>query len=81
MPRARRRALLLAEREPRRPSSSTCFMPGMDGFEFLERFRRCPPAADTPVIVWTAKDLTADDHARLAASAQAVVLKGGHGAG
>jgi hypothetical protein len=29
------------------------------------------------VIVWTVKDLTIADHERLAASAQAVVLKGG----
>ncbi|HEU0105636.1 MAG TPA: response regulator [Vicinamibacteria bacterium] len=52
-------------------------MPGMDGFAFLEHFRAMPAGRGTPVIVWTVKDLTAADHARLAASAQAVVLKGG----
>jgi CheY-like chemotaxis protein len=54
-------------------------MPGMDGFEFLERFRGMAEGRGTPVIIWTVRDLTAEDHARLAASAQAVVLKGGTG--
>jgi signal transduction histidine kinase/DNA-binding response OmpR family regulator len=52
-------------------------MPGMDGFEFLERFRATPAGRGTPVIVWTVKDLTSADHDRLAATAQAVVRKGG----
>jgi len=47
----------------------------MDGFEFLSRFRRTPAGPGTPVIVWTAKELTDDDERRLAQSAQAVVLK------
>ncbi|MBI3202198.1 MAG: PAS domain S-box protein [Myxococcales bacterium] len=51
-------------------------MPGMDGFEFLRRFRRVPEGARTPVIVWSGKDLTADERVRLQAAAQAVVLKG-----
>ncbi|MBI2187147.1 MAG: response regulator [Acidobacteria bacterium] len=51
-------------------------MPGMDGFEFLRRFRRTKQGRHTPVIVWTVKDLTAEERARLQASAQAVVLKG-----
>jgi PAS domain S-box-containing protein len=50
-------------------------MPQMDGFEFLERFKRTPAGRVTPVIVWTAKDLNAQDHSRLAALAQSVVLK------
>jgi signal transduction histidine kinase/DNA-binding response OmpR family regulator len=50
-------------------------MPEMDGFEFLERFRRSPRGRDTPVIVWTAKDLSSDERGRLAAAAHAVVLK------
>jgi len=50
-------------------------MPGMDGFAFLDRLRRIPGNRRTPVIVWTAKDLTAEDRARLRASAQVVVHK------
>jgi CheY-like chemotaxis protein len=33
-------------------------LPGMDGFELLKRFRRSAAGRGTPVIVWTAKDLT-----------------------
>jgi CheY-like chemotaxis protein len=50
-------------------------MPEMDGFEFLTHFRRTAAGRETPVIVWTAKDLTPDEQRRLASSAQAVVLK------
>jgi PAS domain S-box-containing protein len=51
-------------------------MPGMDGFEFLHRFRLTPAGRSTPVIVWTAKDLTAAERARLQASADAIIEKG-----
>ena len=71
--------LLLAEREAPAAVILDLFMPGMDGFGFLERFRATPGGVRTPVIVWTVQDLTAADHARLAASAQAVVQKGGTG--
>lgn len=50
-------------------------MPGMDGFEFLKRFRRSRSGRGTPVIVWTDKDLTQEERVRLKRSAQAVVLK------
>jgi len=50
-------------------------MPEMSGFEFLDLFRRHPEGRDVPVIVWTAKDLTREELARLSASAQGVVLK------
>jgi CheY-like chemotaxis protein len=51
-------------------------MPGMNGFEFLDRLRRDPAGRGVPVIVWTVKDLSSDEHALLRASAQAVVSKG-----
>jgi CheY-like chemotaxis protein len=51
-------------------------MPGMDGFAFLERFRRTATGRWTPVIVWTVKDLSADERKRLKTTAQAVVQKG-----
>jgi signal transduction histidine kinase/CheY-like chemotaxis protein len=69
--------LALAAREMPAAVILDLSMPGMDGFEFLEHFRRMPAGRGTPVIVWTVKDLTAADHGRLAAWAQAVVLKGG----
>ncbi|MDP1822218.1 MAG: response regulator [Archangium sp.] len=51
-------------------------MPEMNGFEFLERFRQLPGCKAVPVIVWTVKDLTADDRRRLETSVQAVLQKG-----
>ena len=51
-------------------------MPGMDGFEFLDRFRQVPLCRRVPVIVWTVKDLTAAEALRLRTSAQGVVAKG-----
>ncbi len=50
-------------------------MPEMSGFDFLEHFRRTVQGRRIPVIVWTARDLTREDRARLQASVQAVVLK------
>jgi signal transduction histidine kinase/DNA-binding response OmpR family regulator len=50
-------------------------MPGMDGFEFLERFRQTTHGRGTPVIVWTNKDLTSGDRLRLASLSKAIVMK------
>jgi CheY-like chemotaxis protein len=55
-------------------------MPQLDGFEFLDRFRRTEAGQRTPVIIWTVKDLTSYDQARLRKTAQAVVMKGSDGA-
>ena len=52
-------------------------MPEMDGVEFLDRFRRIPQHARTPVLIWTAKDLSAAEHAQLRETAQAIVSKSG----
>jgi PAS domain S-box-containing protein len=52
-------------------------MDGMDGVEFLDRFRRLPEHARTPVLIWTMKDLTAIEHEQLKQAAQAVVSKNG----
>jgi CheY-like chemotaxis protein len=51
-------------------------MPGMDGFEFLRRFHHTGTGRRTPVIVWTMKELTPKERARLRATAQGVVVKG-----
>ncbi|MGC4094071.1 MAG: response regulator [Polyangiaceae bacterium] len=51
-------------------------MPGVDGFEFLVRFREAPENQNIPVVVWTTKDLTNDDRDRLQRYAQAVIGKG-----
>lgn len=54
-------------------------MPQMDGFEFLDRFRQIHRCRNTPVIVWTNKDVTSADMQRLKVSAQAIALKGRDG--
>ncbi len=51
-------------------------MPEMDGFTFLDEFRRAPEARSVPVIVLTAKDLTADDRSRLNLSVERILQKG-----
>ncbi|HET7024406.1 MAG TPA: response regulator [Gemmatimonadales bacterium] len=53
-------------------------MPEMNGFDFLEALRAPPRASDAPVIVVTAKDLTAEDHRRLNHHVSAVLQKGGY---
>jgi signal transduction histidine kinase/DNA-binding response OmpR family regulator len=53
-------------------------MPEMDGFEFLDCFRQMPQCRHTPVIVWTIKDITAEERTRLAVSARGIVQKGRH---
>jgi CheY-like chemotaxis protein len=65
-------ALVVAEK--RRPLAVILdlLMPGMSGFEFLERFRSEPMNRNVPVIIWTAKDLSLAEEARLRAQAQAV---------
>jgi CheY-like chemotaxis protein len=54
-------------------------MPGMDGVEFLDAFRRIPQHARTPVLIWTMKDLTAAEQEQLRQSAQGIVSKNGNG--
>lgn len=51
-------------------------MPEMDGFEFLEALRAKPEYSEIPVVVVTAKTLTAEDHRRLNGYVQRVIDKG-----
>jgi CheY-like chemotaxis protein len=51
-------------------------MPEMDGFTFLEEFRRKPEFKDVPVVVLTAKDLTPQERARLMGGVERIVQKG-----
>jgi CheY-like chemotaxis protein len=50
-------------------------MPKMDGFEFLSRMRQNRLWYDIPVIVLTAKDLTAEERAKLNEQAKIVFMK------
>jgi CheY-like chemotaxis protein/nitrogen-specific signal transduction histidine kinase len=52
-------------------------MPQMDGFEFLDEIRRKGEWRDIPVIVITARDLTAEDCVRLNGGVERVIQKRG----
>jgi CheY-like chemotaxis protein len=54
-------------------------MPNMDGFEFLAAFQQREESRSVPVVVLTAKDLTADDQDRLRGSIETVLRKGSLG--
>jgi CheY-like chemotaxis protein len=50
-------------------------MPEMDGFEFLNEFRRHFEWCDIPVVVVTARDLTAEDRAHLNGGVERIIQK------
>jgi len=68
-------ALTLAARERPVAVVLDLMMPGIDGFEFLLRFRGVSQNHSVPVIIWTMKDLTVDDHRRLRQLAQRIIAK------
>jgi len=51
-------------------------LPDMSGFDVLERFRDTPALCDLPIVVFTGKELSPDEDARLHMLARSVVLKG-----
>ncbi|MCH8225120.1 MAG: response regulator, partial [Chloroflexi bacterium] len=55
-------------------------MPEMDGFEFIVELRRSDRWSKVPVVVVTAKDLTAEDRQRLNGYVEKVVQKGSYSA-
>ena len=71
--------LRLSEREAPLAVVLDLQMPELDGFGFLDQFRRIPSCEHIPVIVWTVKDLTRTDLSRLKKSVQGVMNKGQSG--
>jgi HAMP domain-containing protein/CheY-like chemotaxis protein/signal transduction histidine kinase len=51
-------------------------LPDVSGFEVLERIRDTPSLSELPVIVFTGKELSPDEDARLHTLARSVVVKG-----
>jgi HAMP domain-containing protein/signal transduction histidine kinase/DNA-binding response OmpR family regulator len=51
-------------------------LPDMSGFEVLERLRDTPSLAEMPVVVFTGKELSSEEDARLRVLARSVVVKG-----
>ncbi|WP_202841926.1 HAMP domain-containing protein [Luteimonas saliphila] len=50
-------------------------LPDMDGFELLDRIQAQPPLRDLPIVVFTGKELTAEESQRLRHAAKSVVIK------
>ncbi len=50
-------------------------LPDMSGFELLEQINAEPSLKDTPVVVFTGKELSAPEQVRLKAMAKSIVLK------
>jgi CheY-like chemotaxis protein len=50
-------------------------MPELDGFEFATQLRQNPQWRSIPIVVMTAKDLTAEDHRRLNGHVERIVQK------
>jgi CheY-like chemotaxis protein len=69
-------ALERAERVPPDVIILDLMMPGMSGFEVAERLRQRESTARIPILVLTAKDLTADDRDRLRHGVNGMVAKG-----
>ncbi|WP_298318732.1 response regulator, partial [Reyranella sp.] len=51
-------------------------LPDMSGFEVLESLQADPAVADLPVVVFTGRDLTAEEEGRLHSMARSIVVKG-----
>jgi HAMP domain-containing protein/CheY-like chemotaxis protein/putative methionine-R-sulfoxide reductase with GAF domain len=51
-------------------------LPDMTGFDILERVKDIPEVADLPVVVFTGKELSPEEDARLHSLARSVVVKG-----
>src|SRR6266550_2679726 len=51
-------------------------MPGVDGFEVVSALRKDPVAAQIPILIYTAKTITAADRERLQGSIQSLIRKG-----
>jgi len=51
-------------------------LPDMSGFDILERMRDVPEVRDLPVVVFTGKELSPEEDARLHTLARSVVVKG-----
>ena len=51
-------------------------LPDISGFDVLERFRDNPGLGDVPVVVFTGKELSSEEDARLHLLARSVVVKG-----
>jgi CheY-like chemotaxis protein len=52
-------------------------MPEMTGFDVAQRLREKPPAREVPIVIFSSKDISAEERERLAGAIRAVVPKSG----
>jgi CheY-like chemotaxis protein len=71
-----REALELVQREHPNLIILDMMMPEMDGFTVLDELRKSPQTAEIPVIVITAKELTANEKDRMRGHIQSLMQKG-----
>jgi len=71
-----REALQLAQDERPGLILLDLMMPGMDGFEVLDKLKTDPRTASVPVVIQTARNLTAQEREKLKAGAIRIIEKG-----
>jgi CheY-like chemotaxis protein/signal transduction histidine kinase len=69
-------ALSIMERQPPDCVVLDLRLPDISGFELMDKMRENPNIADVPVVVFTGKELSADEDSQLQDLARKVVLKG-----
>jgi DNA-binding response OmpR family regulator/two-component sensor histidine kinase len=74
------RAIVLARSERPDLIVLDLIMPGLTGFDVVQELRKHAETREIPILIFTVKDLTAEERDRLKGSVQAVVTKGASGA-
>src|SRR6185312_1175685 len=69
-------ALSVLRREPFDCVVLDLRLPDMTGFEVLEKLHKESPLSDVPVIVFTGRELSAEEDAQLHTMARSIVVKG-----
>jgi CheY-like chemotaxis protein/chromosome segregation ATPase len=54
-------------------------MPEVDGFDVVSRLKEDPAAAQIPILIYTAKNITSEDRERLQGNIQSIIQKGDFG--
>jgi CheY-like chemotaxis protein len=54
-------------------------MPDVDGFEVVQALKKDPELAKCPILIYTAKNITAEDRARLQGNIESIIQKGDFG--
>jgi CheY-like chemotaxis protein/HAMP domain-containing protein/signal transduction histidine kinase len=69
-------ALRILRQEPCDCAVLDLRLPDMSGFEILEQLRADPELSDVPIVVFTGRELSAEEDAKLHTMARSIVVKG-----